>query len=84
VFEQYAEPKVWAESEYKRKHKTQTAQAIGLKIVKTEGNSVGLHHVKNLYFQNYLAGIGTLVFPGCQRVIEPVSHLFFINPNTKK
>jgi hypothetical protein len=30
-----------------------------------------------------LAGIGTLVFPGCQRVIEPVSRLFFINPSTK-
>jgi hypothetical protein len=30
-----------------------------------------------------LAGIGTLDFPGCQRVIEPVSRLFFINPSTK-
>lgn len=60
------------------------AQAVGVKIVKTEGNSVRLHHGKNLYFQNDLAGIGTLVHPGCQRVIEPVSHLFFINPNTKK
>jgi hypothetical protein len=31
-----------------------------------------------------LAGIGTLDFPGCQRVIEPVSRLFFINPATGK
>lgn len=30
------------------------------------------------------AGIGTLDFPGCQRVIEPVSRLFFINPSRKK
>jgi hypothetical protein len=31
-----------------------------------------------------LAGIGTLDFPGCQRVIEPVSCLFYINPCTVK
>jgi hypothetical protein len=31
----------------------------------------------NLY---HLAGIGTLDFPGCQRVSEPVSYLFYINP----
>ncbi|PSL07906.1 hypothetical protein CLV48_101845 [Cecembia rubra] len=30
------------------------------------------------------AGIGTLDFPGCQRVVEPVSRLFFINPSHKK
>ncbi|EOZ97748.1 hypothetical protein A33Q_1721 [Indibacter alkaliphilus LW1] len=34
--------------------------------------------------QYYLpAGIGTLDFPGCQRVNEPVSRLFCINPSTK-
>jgi|GEM_PF-3490795 len=40
----------------------------------------------NLYFQirlSHLAGIGTLDFPGCQRVDEPVSRLFYINPSTK-
>jgi len=33
---------------------------------------------------SHSAGIGTLDFPGCQRVSEPVSRLFFINPATGK
>lgn len=40
-----------------------------------------------LYLQartSHPAGIGTLVLPGCQRVFEPVSHLFCINPATLK
>lgn len=51
---------------------------------KTGGEWIVVHHDKNLYFQNNLAGIGTLDSPGCQRVIEPVSYLFCINPSTKK
>jgi hypothetical protein len=58
--------------------------AVATQINNTWGIGKVFHHVKNLYFQNDLAGIGTLVRPGCQRVIEPVSHLFFINPYTKK
>jgi hypothetical protein len=59
-----------------------------MKIVVKEGFRLFLENPYCLEFifpskKVYLAGFGTLDFPGCQRVTEPVSYLFFINPNTK-
>jgi len=50
--------------------------------------SEGIFFIYRFYIpgdqHDFPAGIGTLDFPGCQRIIEPVSHLFFINPDTLK
>jgi hypothetical protein len=59
-----------------------------LKVVGNKGFEIEREFHNSLEFifpgnKFCLAGFGTLDFPGCQRVTEPVSYLFFINPNTK-